>query len=354
MKVLIVDDDPISVQILENAVQANGHDVLVATDGMGALEILQRTPCRLVISDWEMPHMNGLELCHAIRFGDFSGYIYVILLTSHAAPREKVLGLNAGADDLIAKPFDPAELSARLLIAERILSLETRDVAMFAMAKLAESRDPETGAHLERMQNYSRVLAWQLAAEEPYQHLIDREYLRLIYATSPLHDIGKVGVPDSVLLKAGRLTPEEFEIMKLHTTIGSSTLTAALTQFPGAKFLEMARDIASSHHEKYDGSGYPDGLAGEDIPLSARIVAVADVYDALTSKRVYKEAYSHDITREMILQKSGTHFDPHVAEAFVACESQFIAIAEQFREQEPFPQSPSQTLPLVYAQETGR
>ena len=223
----------------------------------------------------------------------------------------------------------------RIKTAERILSLETRDVAIFAMAKLAESRDPETGAHLERMQSYSRTLAWNLANREEFANLIDREYLRLINATSPLHDIGKVGVPDRILLKPGKLTDEEFEIMKTHATLGASTLDAALQHFPGAKFLEMARDIAAAHHEKYNGKGYPRGLSGNDIPLSARIVAVADVYDALTTKRVYKDAWTHEAARDLIVKESGQHFDPTVVQAFLACEEQFIAIADRLREKDP-------------------
>src|SRR5207244_11500403 len=168
-----------------------------------------------------------------------------------------------------AKPLAPDELLARLHSAERILSLETRDVAIFSLAKLAESRDPETGAHLERVQGYCRALAQQLAADRQFADEIDPEFMRLLYATSPLHDIGKVGIPDSVLLKPGRLSDREFEIMKTHTSIGGQTLDAALKRFPKTKFLRMARDIAAAHHERFDGSGYPAGLAGEQIPLSA-------------------------------------------------------------------------------------
>src|SRR5437588_5731379 len=161
----------------------------------------------------------------------------------------------------MTKPFEPQELAARMQAAERLLSLETRDVAIFALAKLAESRDPETGAHLERIQTYCRILAQDLASVERFKGRIDPEYVRLVYQTSPLHDIGKVGVPDAVLLKPGELDAAEFEIMKTHASIGAATLEAALRKFPGVKFLEMARDIAASHHEKFDGSGYPNRLA---------------------------------------------------------------------------------------------
>lgn len=332
MRVLIVDDDPIALEILKDTLADLGHDVRSATNGREALDLLGRDECQIVISDWEMPQMNGIELCQEIRHGAFSGYIYVVLLTSHDTVAERVRGLSAGADDFIAKPFEPDELRARLHAAERIVSLETRDVAIFAMAKLAESRDPETGGHLERVMNYCRVLAQQLAAHGRFKDEIDSEYTRLVYSTSPLHDIGKVGIPDSVLLKPGRLSEEEFEIMKLHTTIGAQTLDAAVRRFPNARFLRMARDIAASHHERYDGSGYPNHLKGDDIPLCGRIVALADVYDALTSKRVYKSAFAHEIAKSMIVKETNTHFAPEVVEAFLAAEEAFKSIRDRFRE----------------------
>jgi putative two-component system response regulator len=310
----------------------SGHEVVTAENGHEALAILRNGSCRLVISDWEMPEMDGIALCRAIRSEDMLGYVYVILLTGHDLPEEKVEGLSAGADDFVAKPFDPAELLARVHTAERILALETRDVAIFAMARLAESRDSETGAHLERVRGYSRVLAQHLAGVDKFRDQINAEYVRLIYLTSPLHDIGKIGIPDSVLLKPGQLNDREFEIMKTHANLGAETLDAALQQFPGVKFLQMGRDIAASHHERFDGTGYPQRLKGESIPLCARIVAVADVYDALTSKRVYKEALDHDVSWPMIIAESGGHFDPDVVDAFVKSEALFLAIRERFAE----------------------
>ena len=273
---------------------------------------MRRRTCRMVISDWNMPNMDGLELCRRIRGHDSFGYIYVILLTSHDSPQKVVEGMSAGADDFISKPFHPAELLVRIRAGERVLSLETRDVAIFALARLAESRDPDTGAHLERVRRYSRALAQQLALRPKHFEEVDAQYIQLIYLTSPLHDIGKVGIPDSVLLKPARLTPSEFEVMKTHATLGAETLDAALREYPGATFLQMARDIAATHHERFDGSGYPAGLVGTEIPLCGRIVALADVYDALTSKRVYKDAFSHASARHIIREESGSHFDPEV------------------------------------------
>lgn len=332
MKVLIVDDNDVSLTLLEATLSHAGYEIATARDGQHALERVRSEGFRLVVSDWEMPGLSGPALCRAIRAGDLQGYVYVLLVTSHNSPEDTVEGLSAGADDFIAKPFHPSELIARIRTAERILSLETRDVAIFAMAKLAESRDPETGAHLERVRSYCRVLAKEMSRIPKFQSEINDEFVRLIYLTSPLHDIGKVGIPDSVLLKPGRLSDREFDIMKMHTVIGAQTLDAALKAFPGVKFLEMAREIAATHHERWNGSGYPSGLSGTNIPLSGRIMALADVYDALTSKRVYKDAFTHEIAKSMIIKDSGTHFDPDVVEAFVRTEQQFIEIRACYTE----------------------
>jgi putative two-component system response regulator len=334
MKILAVDDDDLALSVVSRALVGAGHEPLVARGGPEALAILGQDACRMVISDWEMPGMDGVELCRRIRAAESPGYVYVILLTSRDEIQDVVEGLNAGADDFMTKPFHPDELRVRIRAGERILSLETREVAIFAMAKLAESRDPETGEHLERMRSYSRLLAQHLATTREFADTVDEEYVRLVYLTSPLHDIGKVGIPDSVLLKPGRLSNREFEIMKQHALIGAETLAAAARQYPGVAYLRMARDIAAGHHERFDGSGYPAGLVGRDISLAARIVAVADVYDALTSKRVYKPAFAPDIARNMIVGDSGRHFDPALVAAFVENEDRFLAIREQFAESE--------------------
>jgi putative two-component system response regulator len=330
MRVLIADDNEVTLVMLRSKLEIAGYEVIEARDGAEALEQVRSGASRLVISDWEMPRMSGIDLCRAVRAEELHGYVYVILLTSHDTPAARVDGLSAGADDFVAKPYDAPELLARVRSGERVLSLETRDVAIFALAKLAESRDPDTGAHLERVRNYSRILAQRLATIPRFHDQIDPEYIRLIYQTSPLHDIGKVGIPDSVLLKPGKLTPEEFEVMKTHAALGAQTLDAAVTRFPEVRFLKLARDIAQSHHERVDGKGYPDGLAGDEIPLCARIVALADVYDALTTKRVYKEAYSHAQAKATILRESGAHFDPLIVEAFLHEEKRFLDIKRRF------------------------
>ena len=334
MRILIVDDDELALEALSFALTEAGHEPDIARTGREAIEILNDGICRLVISDWVMPEMDGLELCRRIRSGDFGGYIYIILLTSRDASADIVEGLSAGADDFLTKPFNPAELQVRVSTGERILSLETRDMAIFAMAKLAESRDPETGEHLERMRIYSRVLAGHLVTHGTRHEQVAPDFARLIYLTSPLHDIGKVGIPDTVLLKPGNLSDREFDIMKTHTTIGAETLDAAVREYPSIEYLRFARDIALTHHERFDGSGYPSGITGYDIPLSGRVVALADVYDALTSKRVYKPAFAHDVARSMILEESGKHFDPEVVEAFVQNEEQFLHVRDRFAKPE--------------------
>jgi putative two-component system response regulator len=256
--------------------------------------------------------------------------VYIILLTCRNGTKHVVEALNAGADDFIAKPFHPAELCVRVLSGKRMLSLENRDVTIFTMAKLAESRSLETGAHLERVREYCQVIATHLSGRDDYREEVDADYVRLIYLTSPLHDIGKVGIPDSVLLKPAQLTEKEFEIMKSHVRIGAETLDAAVQLYPDAEFLRMARDIALTHHERYDGSGYPQGLRGDEIPLCGRIVAVADVYDALRTKRVYKDTMSHDLAKSIIVAGSGVQFDPDIVDAFIRNEAEFVSIQQKF------------------------
>jgi putative two-component system response regulator len=334
MRALMVDDDELSLELLEGVLRELGYDVERATNGKQAIEKLRKEPIHLVITDWDMPEMNGLELCRAIRTEDFDGYVFIIMLTGRDSGKQRIEGLHGGADAFLTKPLNPDELLVSLKTAERILALETRDLAMFALAKLSESRDPETGAHIERVQSYARLLAQYLSTTDRHYGLIDTEFVRLIYQTSPLHDIGKVGIPDSVLLKPGKLNDQELQIMRTHASLGAQTLEASLQRFPNVQFLQMARDIALSHHEKWDGSGYPQGLAGTKIPIAARIVALADVYDALTSRRVYRDAMTHMQAKMLIIRERSAHFDPDVVDAFLAVERQFISVRERFRDDE--------------------
>jgi len=328
MKILIAEDDLVALALLQGILEENGHEVVAVTDGQQAMEKLYSQELNVVISDWEMPQMNGLELCRAVRGEELGRYVFIILLTSRQGTRDLVEGLAAGADEFMSKPLIPEELEVRLRTAERILALESRNLAIFAMAKLAESRDPETGVHLDRVRQYVRFLATNLSQQPKFEKIITPAFISLLYQTSPLHDIGKISIPDHVLLKPGRLDDQEFAIMKMHTRAGAETLDQAAKQYPDAGFLRMARDIALSHHERYDGKGYPEGIAGETIPLAARIFSVADVYDALVSKRVYKAAFSHAVAKNIVLQGEGTQFDPDVIQAFIRCEEKFHAMAQ--------------------------
>ncbi|MBI9089068.1 MAG: response regulator [Desulfobacterium sp.] len=331
MKVLIVDDELVSRKKMEVLVQSLGYELLVATDGMAAWEMWQAERPRLVITDWVMPGLDGPGLCSRIRKAEGSRYTYLIMVSAKTGTKDCVASMKAGADDFITKPFIKEELAVRIQVGKRILGFETRDLVIFSMAKLAESRDPETGNHLERIRFYSRTLANAMAGLDHPSKEITKVFVENIFLTSPLHDIGKIGIPDYVLLKPGRLDDKEFEIMKSHATIGFETLSEALKRYPRADYLQMSADIALCHHEKFDGTGYPQGLSGESIPLAARIVALADVYDALVSKRVYKLATPHDMTRNIILKGSGEHFDPQVVDAFRTCEAEFIKIFTQYK-----------------------
>lgn len=329
MRVLIVDDSPIALNLLERALQKVGHEVDAVDSGEAALEWVRKGVHRLIISDWDMPQVDGITLCKQVR--EISAhYVYFILLTSHRSSEHIVKGLSAGADDFIAKPFNPEELLLRVHAGERILSLESRDMVVFAMAQLAESRDRETGKHLERVRRYALILTRRLMKEPAFARQIDDRFAQLIFETSPLHDIGKVGIPDAILLKPGKLTEDEFAIMRTHTTLGAATLDAALEKFPDAQFLKFARDIVAYHHERFDGTGYPQGLKGEEIPLCARIVSVADVYDACASNRVYRAAMTHEETVKVITDGSGSHFDPAIVTAFLDVAGEFSRICREF------------------------
>lgn len=332
MKILVVDDDDIAQAVAQKVLLNDGHTVVLAEDGIKALEMLEQAEIQIVISDWNMPGMDGIDLCKRLRSNDSLGYIYFMMITSRNSKEDLLTGLAAGVDDFITKPFEPAELLLRVRNAERILSLETTTLTLFSLAKLAESKDADTGKHLERIRAYSKALAEKIVSGSAPGEKIPMRYPDLIYKTSPLHDIGKVGIPDSVLLKPGSLNDTEWIVMKQHTEIGAETLDAVLRLYPGADFLRIARDIAWAHHERWDGSGYPRGLKQAEIPLCARIVALADVYDALTVRRVYKAAFSHEVARGIILEGIGKHFDPMVVSAFISIESQFIQIKESFKD----------------------
>jgi len=352
--ILVVDDSPDSLELISTELMKY-YEVHVATDGARCLELARRVRRPdLILLDVMMPGMDGYEVCRRLKANPDTADIPVLFLSGKAASDDERIGLEIGAEDYLAKPVNPAVMLARIRahlrlkaaadylrdqnsflereVARRVREISAvQDITIYAMATLAETRDNETGNHIRRTQNYVISLATKLAESPNYAAQLPRQEIELLYKSAPLHDIGKIGIPDRILLKPGRLTPEEFDIMKTHAAIGRESIEAAetLVSMPDS-FLRFAKEIAGSHHEKWDGSGYPEGLAEEAIPLSARLMALADVYDALISKRVYKEAFTHEVARNIILQGRGTHFDPAVIDAFIAVEQDFIDIAKRF------------------------
>ena len=325
--ILIIDDADFDRQLLAKKVSAWNYRVHSADNGMAGLKILESHSPDLVITDLQMPIMDGLEFIKAARRLDFR-YTYIIVLSSSNDKKSIVQALAAGADDYLTKPFHPEELKTRIQAAQRILRLQSQDLLILSMAKLADFRSKETGFHLERVQYFTKILAVEYME---HHGEINPQYISLLQTLSSLHDIGKVAIPDAVLNKPGQLTNEEFSIMKNHTRIGGQLLDD-IYQNTGAEQLRVARDIVLYHHERYDGAGYPQGLSGENIPLSARIVGLADVYDALTSQRCYKAALSHEKACDIILSEKGKHFDPLLVDCFERRQEDFQAVADQYKE----------------------
>ncbi|MCP3921085.1 MAG: response regulator [Desulfobacterales bacterium] len=330
MKILVVDDEVVSRKKLEHLVKKFGYDVLTATDGEEAWEIWKTNSPRIIITDRQMPRIDGVKLCSMIRKNETEDYTFIIIVTNLDESNHIIEGMKAGADDYITKPFNKNELYFRIKAGERILNLQDKDIVIFSLAKLAESRDLDTGNHLERVRYFCRIISEKIKVYPNAPAEINSKFIENIFLTSPMHDIGKVGVPDSILLKPGKLTKQEFDIMKTHTTIGYNTLNQALKKNPKAGYLKMSCEIALFHHERFDGKGYPNGLKGDSIPLSAKIIALADVYDALTTERPYKVAFSHEKAVSIIIDGEGSHFDPIVIGAFNQTMDKFIEIKKRF------------------------
>lgn len=351
---LVVDDTPDNLMLMTDLLK-DRYRVKAANSGEKALRILQGDALPdLILLDVMMPGLSGHEVARQLKRDPRTRDIPIIFLTAMADTEDEIHGLELGAVDYITKPIRAALVLARVdtqlkLKAaadflrdhndylEKEVARRTReviaiqDVAIQAMASLAETRDNETGNHIRRTQHYIKVLAEHLRAHPRFSHFLTEDTIELLFKSAPLHDIGKIGIPDHILLKPGRYTEEEFEIMKTHTTLGRDAIQHAEDQLGiRAEFLSLAKEIAYSHQEKWDGSGYPQGLAGDDIPVSARLMAVADVYDALISRRVYKAGMPHAQAVEIIRQGRGTHFDPDICDAFLDCLEQFQTIAERF------------------------
>ncbi|GAB2658656.1 HD domain-containing phosphohydrolase [Vibrio panuliri] len=348
--ILAVDDTPTVIDIVKS-ILSDEYTVQAATKAETAFKIISKRKPDLILLDVMMPDIDGYQMCEQLKASPETQDIPVIFLTAKSQEVNETTGLALGAVDYITKPICPTILkqriknhlslkSARDQLAEQNELLENKvrertrqlsdlqDVALVAMGALAESRDPETGNHIRRTQNYVRTLATELAKLDKYQSILLPEVITAMAKSAPLHDIGKVGVVDSILLKPGPLTAEEFEEMKRHTEYGYAAICAAEGSLGYAdNFLLFAKEIVYCHHEKWDGSGYPRGLSGEDIPLSARIMALADVYDALISQRVYKPAFSHEKAIAIITEGRGHHFDPVLTDVFLANAEKFREIA---------------------------
>jgi putative two-component system response regulator len=329
-KILIADDDPAQRTLLNLCLEQGDYSVVEACNGAEAFEVLDRQQdVRLVITDLDMPVMSGFDLIRKVRESDLH-YRYIIVLTSSEEKDSLVKALSLGADDYLAKPVMPEELRLRLESGIRLLRLEIQEDLILSMAKLAEYRSDETGYHLERVQHYTRTLARDLAQKHP-QLGISGQMAEEFARVSPLHDIGKVAIPDAILHKPGKLSEAEFEIMKSHSAIGGQLLKDIYSK-SGSLYLKIGYEVAMYHHEKYNGKGYPEGLKGEEIPVAARIVALADMYDAMTSERCYKQAFSHEKTKKIIIGERGEHLDPKMVDSFVAQEDVWLSIIDRFSE----------------------
>lgn len=368
-RILVADDQLENLLILEE-VLGERYQVRAASNGQQVLDFLERGGhADLVLLDVVMPVMDGFETCRRLKESARTWDIPVIFLTSLDSPADETHGLSLGAEDFIHKPFSPPVVLARVNThlklsrvtrqlrernenLERMVAERTRDIlrqsdvlvqrkhqliasqsaTITAFCSLAEARDSETGNHIRRTQHYVRALAERLVSHPRFARELDGEAITLLFKSAPLHDVGKVAIPDAVLLKPGPLDAEEWAVMRRHCEYGRRAIAMAEheTSLTDDSYLRYAKEIAYSHHERWDGKGYPEGLAGEEIPFSARLMAVADVYDALISKRVYKPAFTHEQAVAMIAEGRGSQFDPDVTDAMLAIGGVFKEIAQRF------------------------
>ncbi len=353
--IMVVDDTPANLKLLKEMLQQIGFSVSVFRSGADAIESLAYQLPDIILMDITMPGMDGYEACRAIKATPGCVDIPVIFISALNDVHDKVRAFQNGGVDYITKPFEFEEVKERIythlkisrlqkevfelnhILEERVSEqideiasaarrlVRAQNATILALAKLSECRDTDTGTHLERVGFFCEALAKNLATRPNFPE-IDETFITTLKNVAPLHDIGKVGIEDRILLKPGRLTPEEFEIMKTHTTLGAQTFLAVKHEIPDVPYAEMAYEVILHHHEKHDGSGYPDGLSGDGIPLSAQIMALADVYDALRCKRPYKQPMTREQAEELILQGEGSHFAPVLVSAFRECADEFDAI----------------------------
>ncbi len=344
--ILIVDDTLANIQVLSGMLKQQGYKVRPVLDGQTALKAAMNKAPDLILLDISMPEMDGYEVCKRLKQDSALKQVPVIFISALTESLDKVKAFTVGGVDYITKPFQLEEVRVRVenhlrlarlqnelkeyshnleeKVIEQVNEISDSQLAtILALAKLAEYRDEDTGRHIERIQYFCRELVTRMAEKPGYKDEITPLFIENIIHASPLHDIGKVGIPDTILLKPGKLNVAEFEVMKTHTLIGFELLQSVRERYRRNSFINTGIEISRSHHERWDGNGYPDGLKGTDIPLSARILAVADVYDALRSKRPYKDGFDHEKSCELILAGKGTQFDPAIIDAFVELDKTF-------------------------------
>lgn len=369
--VLVVDDNVDNLTLMAGLLK-DTYKVQLANNGEKALKIAQgENQPDLILLDIMMPGMSGWEVCEALKAEDRTRAIPIIFLTAMTATEDERRGLELGANDFITKPVNPPIVLARVsgqlqlkaasdFLKDQNQYLEAevtkrgrelaaiQDVTILAMASLAETRDNDTGNHIRRTQQYIKVLAEHLKSHPNFRNFLTDRSIDMLFKSAPLHDIGKVGIPDRILLKPGRFEPHEFEIMKTHCKLGRDAIQHAEDQLGlEVEFLKYAKEIAYYHQEKWDGTGYPEGLSGEAIPISARLMAVADVYDALISRRVYKEGMPHEKAVQIIGEGRGTHFDPDITDAFLALAEQFRDVATRFADSDDDLQRKAEALKVL-------
>lgn len=344
--VMIVDDTPANLNLLSEILHRHGYRIQQFPSGTMALQAAAKSAPDLILLDIMMPGMDGFEVCRRLKDDHALKDIPVIFISALNGEDNKLQAFSQGGVDYVSKPFNDQEVLARVdthlrlhrmqteleehnrnldhLVREKVQEISESQLAtILALSYITEDRDDDTGMHIERTRGFCELLARSLALRPKLSNVVDSRYIDNLSHAAPLHDIGKVSIPDNILQKPGKLTPEEFGIMKKHTIRGSATLSKVRDRYPGNAFINMGIALTRSHHEKWDGTGYPDGLAEDAIPLCGRIMAVADVYDALRSKRPYKEGFSHEKSCSIIRDGAGQHFDPAIVDAFCTMEPQF-------------------------------
>ena len=369
--VLVVDDTPDNLSLMSGLLK-DLYKVKVANSGEKAIKIVHSdSPPDLILLDIMMPGLSGYDVCKILKDDHKTRDIPIIFLTAMTATDDEKKGLELGAVDFITKPVNPPIVMARVAtqlqvkaaadflkdqnayleteVAKRTKELAAiQDVTILAMASLAETRDNDTGNHIRRTQYYMELLANYLKNHDRFRGFLSDHTITMLFKSAPLHDIGKVGIPDRILLKPGRFEPHEFEIMKTHCKLGRDAIQHAEDQLGlEVEFLKYAKEIAYSHQEKWDGTGYPEALAGDFIPISARLMAVADVYDALISRRVYKSGMPHEKAVGIIAEGKGTHFDPDIVDAFLALQEQFQEVAKRYADSDEDLHAKAETLKLI-------